>query len=354
MYLKLPPLKGGMEKHIKSLSQWQMAHGNDVILCFNGGEALSANDIKILPSIKLYNTKPNFLGIFIFYILIIIHLTIKRRSFDVLHLHGDWSSLVFSNIIKYLAGAKIVVFSMHGEVSNKFTHQKLLPYFLNKTDIVFSTGYETAKEIKKICDKNVIVQPSGVNELFFQNNPKTFNRGRKHVVTVANLFPKKNIPLVLEIAKELQDVDFDIIGDGPEYKKLITQITDYELNNVNLLGARSPEEVYESYISADCFLLTSFAEGTPTSMMEAMVVGVPIVTSNAGGVDHIVKDGHNGFVVNSMIKNDYIVKLKEILNNEELTLRISNNNQELGKSFSWDYVAAHITNITRETLNATK
>jgi len=292
------------------------------------------------------------LGVIIFYFFVCIYLFKNKKHFDVIHIHGDWSSLLFTNIIKRLTKAKVLVFSLHDQIGNKFTHKKLLPRLLKNVDIIFSTGYETAEEVEKICDQTVTVQPSGVNGLFFQNIQKYFNVEKKRVVTVANLFPKKNISMILEIAKEIPSVEFDIIGGGSQYEKLMTEIKQKKLNNVNLLGMKSAHEVYEAYQNADCFLLTSLAEGTPTSMMEAMVVGLPIVSSNAGGIEHIVKDGENGYVIKNMQKEEYTDKLTKILNNTALTKKMSQNNRELGKIFSWDHVAKRITTLTQEVLNA--
>jgi len=87
-------------------------------------------------------------------------------------------------------------------------------------------------------------------------------------------------------------------------------------------------------------------------MMEAMVVGLPIVSSNAGGIEHIVKDGENGYVIKNMQKEEYTDKLTKILNNTALTKKMSQNNRELGKIFSWDHVAKRITTLTQELLNA--
>ena len=55
-----------------------------------------------------------------------------------------------------------------------------------------------------------------------------------------------------------------------------------------------------------------------------------------------------------MRNEDYVDKLKLVLNDSELTQRISLNNKLLAESFSWDYVAERITNITQEALDAAK
>jgi len=109
--------------------------------------------------------------------------------------------------------------------------------------------------------------------------------------------------------------------------------------------------VREYYQKSDVYLLTSFAEGTPTSALEAMACGLPIVSSNAGGVGSIVKENTNGFVIDDFDKNRYIQSIK-LLNND-ITLRktIFANNILLAQNYRWDKVASNITQIMEQKLN---
>lgn len=350
IYTKLPPLKGGMEKHIYTLSKWQISNAHKVKIFFNDGDALSNNDKKIC-NLKLHKIKPQLIGILIFYILIIIQLIQKKEKFDILHIHGDWSSLLLVKILKKLTKSKITVFSIHDQLSNKFTHKKLLPKLLKNIDLIFSTGYDSAIQLKKTSDKQVVIQPSGINETFFEQFNKKFTKNRFSVVTVANLFPKKNITFILDIAKILKDFTFVIVGDGIQKLSLKEKIKNENIYNVQLVGFKTTEEVKLYYQNSNCYLLTSFAEGTPTSALEAMACGLPIVSSNAGGLSNIVKDGINGFIINDFNKNNYIDKLNLIKNNLELQKKIYNSNIELAKNYIWENVAKNITNKIEETLN---
>jgi len=352
IYTKLPPLLGGMEKHIYQLTKYQLNHKHDVKVFYNDGESISPNDEKIC-RFALHKIKPQVVGMILFYIFILIKLRFKKQQFDIIHIHGDWSSLLFMKLLKKLTNAKIVVLSLHGQLTSKYTHQKLLPNLVQDVDLIFSTGYDTAKELEKLSDKKVIVQPSGINEIFFEDFDKNFNNEVFTVVTVANLFPKKNIELVLEIAKELKEFDFIIVGDGSHREVLQDIIKKDSILNVKLVGFKSAKEVREYYQQSDCYLLTSFAEGTPTSALEAMACGLPVVSSNAGGLGNIVKDDINGFVIDDFDKNKYIEKIKLLKNDLNLRKKIFKNNQELSKNYTWDSVAGNITNIMQKALNET-
>ena len=350
LYYLLPPMKGGMEKHIYNLSKFQSKY-NEVSVFFNQGDPISSNDKKILPSFRLYRIRPMFIGIFIFYIFIILKLIFDRKRFDVIHIHGDWSSLVFIKVLKQLTKAKIVAFTSHGLITNSYTHRKFLPMSLKNVDLIFTTGHESAGIVQKMVNKQVIIQPSGINNIFFQSSEKYFENDKFTLVTVANLVPVKNINLILEIAKDLPDIKFLIVGEGPEKEMHENAIKSNKLKNVKLVGFKSPVEIKKIYDESDCFLLTSLAEGTPTSALEAMTSGLPILASNAGGLNNIIIDGINGFVIDNFDKQNYVDKIKLIRDNIELRKIIYHNNKENSVNFRWDNVAERITRLTKECFN---
>lgn len=351
IYTKLPPLKGGMEKHIYNLTKLQLDKNHFVKVYFNDGEKISPNDEKIC-KLKLHRWKPQFLGMFVFYFLIVLKLFFKKQQFHIIHIHGDWSSLLFVKILKKLTNANVVVLSLHGQLTQKYTHQKLLPKLVRDVDLIFSTGYDTANELEKLSNKKVIVQPSGINEIFFQEFAKQYENDRFTIVTVANLFPKKNIELVLEIAQELQECRFIIVGDGTHRNILENIIQSKNISNIEFVGFKSAIEVRQYYQESDCYLLTSFAEGTPTSALEALACGLPIVSSNAGGLGNIVKENENGFIINNFNKNRYIEKINLIKDDVNLRQKMFANNIFLAFNYKWDSVASNITQIMEQALNA--
>ena len=89
-----------------------------------------------------------------------------------------------------------------------------------------------------------------------------------------------------------------IIGDGPLYAQLRHSIEDLNLEaEVELLGSLPSAEVLQRLRSADLFVLSSHAEGISNAALEAMAMGLPVVTTNAGGMTEAVSDGIDGYVV---------------------------------------------------------
>ena len=136
IYTRIPPMKGGMEKHIYNLTLEQIKLGHDVHVYFNTGEKITNYDVKI-GNKDFSKTKPRFFGIIFFYFLILIKLLLKKHDYDLVHLHGDWSSLVFSKLIKKLSNAKVLVFSIHDDIREGFIYNFIFSLLLKQVDIIF-------------------------------------------------------------------------------------------------------------------------------------------------------------------------------------------------------------------------
>jgi glycosyltransferase involved in cell wall biosynthesis len=87
-----------------------------------------------------------------------------------------------------------------------------------------------------------------------------------------------------------------IVGDGPERDVIVETIKALGLEkNVTMLGLR--HDVSRILSAADAFLLTSLSEGIPVTIIEAMAAGVPVVSTNVGGVPELLEDGVSGLLV---------------------------------------------------------
>ncbi len=89
-----------------------------------------------------------------------------------------------------------------------------------------------------------------------------------------------------------------IIGDGPERARVQFTIHDLGLDShVELLGRQTPEAVRDQLRGSDAFLLSSLSEGISNAALEAMACGLPVVTTDAGGMEEAVTDGREGLVI---------------------------------------------------------
>lgn len=126
--------------------------------------------------------------------------------------------------------------------------------------------------------------------------------GPVRVLCVGRLTRIKGQGVLLQATRELVDrgvaVEVTIVGDGPKRDDLEDLTADLGLQDVvRFAGAVGQDAIRREYAAADLFCLSSFAEGVPIVLMEAMGMGKPVVASRIMGVPELVEDGVNGRLV---------------------------------------------------------
>lgn len=147
-----------------------------------------------------------------------------------------------------------------------------------------------------------VIRPAVDPDFFCPGNERRSTGAVFRIVTVGALIWCKAYEYALSAIRALVDqgipVRFEIIGDGPEQQRVLYTIDDLSLTeHVRLLGKLAPAEVRDHLQRADAFLLASHSEGISNAVLEAMACGLPVVTTDCGGMREAVTDGVEGFVV---------------------------------------------------------
>ncbi|GHH64209.1 hypothetical protein GCM10017673_06460 [Streptosporangium violaceochromogenes] len=118
------------------------------------------------------------------------------------------------------------------------------------------------------------------------------------VAHVANFRVEKNHAMLLEAAAEVIAADsralFLLSGSGPLYERVAARAAETGSGALRLLGY--VPDAGRLIACADLLVLSSFNEGLPVVVMEALAAGVPVVSTAVGGVPHLITDGHNGLL----------------------------------------------------------
>lgn len=99
------------------------------------------------------------------------------------------------------------------------------------------------------------------------------------------------------VQTELPDAQLTVVGDGPLRDELHSLAAQLKLQHVTFTGAVSPDRMPELYDLASIYLNSPLIDNMPNSVIEAFACGLPVVTSDAGGIPYIVRDGENGRMV---------------------------------------------------------
>jgi len=115
-----------------------------------------------------------------------------------------------------------------------------------------------------------------------------------------NFEPLYNVACTIDafalIQRNVGDALLILAGDGSERAALEARVRHHGLRNVTFLGKVSPQDMRGVYRNADIFLNSSNIDNMPTSIIEAFASGLPVVTSNAGGIPYFVEHERTGLI----------------------------------------------------------
>jgi colanic acid/amylovoran biosynthesis glycosyltransferase len=153
--------------------------------------------------------------------------------------------------------------------------------------------------------KTYVIRPA-VDPHFFVPPDVEVHRARKsenfRLINVASLTWRKGHEFALLAIRHLVDrgvpAHLTIIGNGPDMQHLLFTIQDLDLEKyVRLAGHASPDVILNSLQDSDAFLLSSVSEGISNAVLEAMACGLPVVSTDCGGMREAVTSGTEGFLV---------------------------------------------------------
>ncbi|HHV71637.1 MAG TPA: glycosyltransferase family 4 protein, partial [Clostridia bacterium] len=148
------------------------------------------------------------------------------------------------------------------------------------------------------------------------------------ILSVANLIPRKGLDILIKafslVSKNSPSrAVLRIVGDGPERKKLQQLAEELELKEqVVLLGRKNHAEVNREMANCDIFCLPSWHEGFGVVYLEAMAYGKPVIGCKNQGINDLVVDGINGFLVGEGDVLGLANCLRELMINSDLRREI--------------------------------
>ena len=204
---------------------------------------------------------------------------------------------------------------------------------------------ESFNEVIGLKDKSVTVYNlipfNKVIAKSFEQIP--LKRNKFTIVTVGRLFPDKRQDRLLSATKKLNEegYDFDvwIVGGGIHEEDLKKYCADNEINNVIFTGMQA--NPYSYMRNADLFVLTSYREGFPLVIPEAMACGLPVLSTSCTGPTEALKNGKYGILVDNSSEGVYN-GIKNILDNKEILRDYRKKSQERYMDFDEETIIKEI------------
>lgn len=245
----------------------------------------------------------------------------KEQNFDIAHIHVAYPAILAVPILKmpyiiteHFSGYHKISGFQWGAIKKKLSIK-----YLNKAKAILPVSNHLAKAIQEFAVQNKFIKISNVVDIdsFYPREKKSEIFRFLHVSSLEER--SKNISGILKGFKELYDLGFDFIlqiggdGDLDELKKKIADVGLKE-DCLEIFGESSAEQISEMMRKAHCLVMFSHFENQPCTILEALCSGIPVISSNVGGISEEINE-ENGILVPSGDMLQFVQSLKAMVQN---------------------------------------
>jgi len=279
-----------------------------------------------------------------------------KNNYDLIHAHGRIAPFLISRTRKKTP----LIYTVHDDAPTKglshyliykLSYKLLIEGTARKADyiiVLHSFNQEYFGRLGITGNRNKLISLGIDTDIF---KPGLQEKG-DYGLFVGSLTQRKGVEHLLRAIAKTKDVSCLIVGDGSENNRLINLAQSLGINNRVRFGGiiREPRKLAETYNGAGFLIIPSIAEGVPLVGLEAMGCALPIIASNLPDLATIVRDGYNGFLVNSGDTDTLAEKLEVLAGDTRLRKQMGERSLAMFKNkYSLDIMAQSVMNLYEET-----
>ena len=246
---------------------------------------------------------------------------------DYVHLHSSSAGFVGRwclncHNVKVFYTPHGFAFLQHDLSSLYKPFYKLMEYVSAKCGAtIIACGQSEYRIARKMTDKVKLV-PNGINISDMQKYSVTIRQLHRplRVCACGRICSQKNPKLFNKIAELLPRTEFTWIGGGDAANELIS-------SNIKVTGWVDRKEMLEYFNYNDIYILTTFGEGLPLSLLEAMYMGLPCLASKVRGCVDVISNGINGYLCSTA--KEFVDRIKTLIDDREIYSKISLSGKKL-------------------------
>lgn len=281
---------------------------------------------------------------------------IQNAQIDVLHVHYAIPHAYAAYMAKKMLldiGIQIpIVTTLHGTditlVGSHPFYRPAVTFSVNHSDRVTAVSESLRQDTLRLFDikTKIEVIPNFIDTEKINRVGKPCERSllaqkeEKIITHISNFRPLKRILDVIKIFEGLSseiDCKLMMVGEGPEKVKAIEYVEKTGLED-KILFLGNSNEIDKVLCYSDLFLLPSEKESFGLSALEAMAHGVPVISSNAGGISEVNIDGVSGYLADLGDVDTMVVRAKELLSNDALHAQFKKQAKEQASKFSLEKI----------------
>jgi glycosyltransferase involved in cell wall biosynthesis len=248
---------------------------------------------------------------------------LEKRDIDHLHNHFANSSCTVSMLSSQMSGIPFS-FTLHGPAIFFEPKRWRLDEKLRRAAFVACISHFCRSQAMCFCEPEywpkLHIVHCGIDPDAYK--PVTHRGPAQRLLCIGRLSPEKGLPILLRafacLRRERPWLELTLVGDGPSRAELAAEVERRGLTEaVTFAGYQPPDEVARWLAESDVLISSSFAEGVPVALMEALASQVPVVATRIAGVPELVKDGETGYLTAPGDPNSLATHLALLLDNPD-------------------------------------
>jgi glycosyltransferase involved in cell wall biosynthesis len=230
-------------------------------------------------------------------------------------------------------------------ISYNYYEYLLTDYFLAPSNFV-----KKSIEYDMVDKRKILLCPYGA--YFSCTSPKKSPSisEKIRILYVGGVTQLKGIFYLLEGLKNfcINQIDVTIVGKYDNSQGIFNEY----LKLYNFIGPVSHEKVLEYYTNADIFVYPSLGEGMTLAGLEALSCGLPVICSTNSGINDLIIDGVNGYVIPVANSDAIATKVQWFIDNRDKINEMSRNAIETAKNYTWQEYQKRLTYVITEIINS--
>lgn len=282
-----------------------------------------------------------------------------QKKFDVIHAH--WP---FPHALIALGACKLfripLVLNFHGAelllIRKKKWIRPIMKFIIRQANAIFANSHFTASKIRELVPVSVEWSPYGSPLASGTIPPAHARTGRYKVLFVGRHIERKGVEYLIRASAKLDPKRFEIriVGKGNLTEPLKELAQKISPENVTFTGTLSPDELRSEYQNANCFVLPAIVdskgdtEGLGVVLIEAMQYGLPVISTDVGGIPDVVVNGETGILVPEKNSEALAAAIENLESSTALEAKLLKGAEKrIGECFEWKRIAKRQIEIYR-------
>lgn len=241
-----------------------------------------------------------------------------------------------------LFGNKVIIHQHNKGMScciDKKPYSWLLPLVYKNTKVIL-LSWHLYPDIEKVVKKEqIIICPNGIPGIAEKEQNVERCNDVPQLLFLSNLIPSKGVYTLLDACKILKEKGYTFVcnfigGESTDITKDVFKkaVDERGINNVVIYhGPKYGKDKVAHFINADIFIHPTSNDCFPLTLLEAMQYGLPIITTNIGGIADIVQNNNNGYIVECKNPTALAVAIEDLLANKQKRVEFGDNGYRLFK-----------------------